>query len=323
MRDVINNILKQYHSELISEIDKAETLLRIKRIYDAGQVLEIALKNLFKRLLPHFVGVSRGIVIDSNIVHKSEEIDLIIYDKRYFSGFEINDNFNDKISVISIDTVFGIISVKKKLTLNSLEESIKNINTVYKLNRRKIQNQWHYDLDLGRGLNYKNGIELNKIFSCIITYENDLLYKTEDREKVKRNTDEISDYFKKIAKDGRFNSSHIDLIYSISGSLIYPMIFNSDSKEWFRNLSTLYLGSKKHVIQDESNNEELLGKQLLAYTINEEEPYVILGQFMMYIQVYVKQLIKSSPNLLEMFKSFFDVDGTNLIGREKENKNSI
>ena len=94
MQDLINDILKQYHSELISEIDKAETLLKIKRVYDAGQVLEIALKNLLQRLLPHYIGITRGIVIDSEVIEKSSEIDLIVYDKRYFSGFAKSSQYS-------------------------------------------------------------------------------------------------------------------------------------------------------------------------------------------------------------------------------------
>jgi len=272
VEELINKILIQYRSELIAEIDKAETLLRLRRIYDSGQVLEIALKKLFKRLLPHYVGVTRGVVIDSSVKDKSAEIDLIIYDKRYFSGFEINDNLNDSVSVISIDTVFGVMSVKKKLTLTSLEESISNINTVYNLDRRSIQNQLHYDLNLGKSLSYKGGIELNRIFSCVITYENDLLFKTEEQKKVKRSEDEIRTYFNKIAEDGKFNDSKIDLIFSINGVLIYPMTYNQANGEILR--------------------------------------------------VYIKELIKSSPNIPEMFKNFFETSQINIIGNEKKEKGS-
>jgi len=322
VEELINKILIQYRSELIAEIDKAETLLRLRRIYDSGQVLEIALKKLFKRLLPHYVGVTRGVVIDSSVKDKSAEIDLIIYDKRYFSGFEINDNLNDSVSVISIDTVFGVMSVKKKLTLTSLEESISNINTVYNLDRRSIQNQLHYDLNLGKSLSYKGGIELNRIFSCVITYENDLLFKTEEQKKVKRSEDEIRTYFNKIAEDGKFNDSKIDLIFSINGVLIYPMTYNQANGEILRNLSTLNFGTKKEVIQEEGHIDELIDKQLLAYTIDEEEPQIILGQFIVYLQVYIKELIKSSPNIPEMFKNFFETSQINIIGNEKKEKGS-
>ena len=238
--------MKQYHSELIAEIDKAETLLRIKRIYDAGKVLEIAIRNKLLSTLPHFVGITRGIIVDSDVKHKSKEIDLIIYDKRYFSGLEIENSINDSVSLISIDTVFGVISIKKTLTISSLKDSIKNINSVYSLNRKELRNQFHYDLSFGKGLlNYKNGMELNRIFSCIVCFNNEFLYKTKKKIRVKREKEEIISYYNKLAKDGRFKNFNIDIVYTVDGTFIQPLIYNTLTKRWSRNIATSLLGTLK------------------------------------------------------------------------------
>jgi len=92
-KELIHQIFKQYHKQLLFEFEKANTMLTMKRISDSGKVLEIALKNFLLRLLPDYVGVCRGVIFDSNCEKHSKEIDLILYDKRYFSGFQFDKLF--------------------------------------------------------------------------------------------------------------------------------------------------------------------------------------------------------------------------------------
>jgi hypothetical protein len=65
-KDIIDQIYRQYHSLLLAEVEKANTLIHLGRIYDSGSALEIALKKLLWQILPNYVGLTRGFVIDES-----------------------------------------------------------------------------------------------------------------------------------------------------------------------------------------------------------------------------------------------------------------
>ena len=130
---MIAQVFRQYHAELLAEIERADTLLAVKRIYDAGKSLEIAVASIIKRLLPDWVGVTRGKVISSDCKAESKEIDLIFYDKRYFSGLVVSGVGPDIFSYVCIDTVLGVLAVKKTLTKGELKDSVANLKSVTEL----------------------------------------------------------------------------------------------------------------------------------------------------------------------------------------------
>jgi len=310
MNNILNSIFKQYHNELISELDKASTMLEIKRIYDSGKVLELALKKLLLRLLPNYIGITRGLVVDSNFENKSEEIDLIIFDKRYFNGFVIDDSLlNDTLSLVSIDTVMGIIQVKKTLRLSTLKESIDNINSVYSLYRKSITNRFHYDLEFA-GMNYKDGKELNKIFSCIVSYENDLLFQYRNKKRVNKNYKEIVIYFDKLAKDGKFDKFNVDILYSIlDGILFFPTEFHKKTNKLGRCNDIEKFGCSKKPAKPyiEENTVKINTEDnLISYSIDMKNPENSLGHFIMYLIVYVSSLTKCSPDLNKITKIVFN-----------------
>ena len=87
--NIVESILKQYHTEFIFELEKANTMLKMNRISDSGKPLEFALKALLQNLLPDYVGITRGIIFDSSCNKQSKEIDLLLYTQSYFSGFVV------------------------------------------------------------------------------------------------------------------------------------------------------------------------------------------------------------------------------------------
>ena len=303
-RELISSIFKHYHSELQSEIDKANALLKIKRIYDSGQVLELAIDALLSRVMPDWIGITRGVVIDTNVDETSNEIDLILYDKRYFPGLVIAETVNESISCVSIDVVVGIISVKKKLTLKSLKEAITNIKSVTDLQRKVLKNQLHNDISLDGFLSYKNGKDLGGFFSCIIAYENDLFYRVENKEKRLKTDEEIKDYFDKKSKEDWFNNITVDHIYTVDGTVFYPLLMKTG--KWDRTVDVERLGSPKKVIQPfiKGNVVEIDTDYCLAYSHDFANPEISLGNLIGYLQYYGASLVKSTPAIHKWFDQF-------------------
>jgi hypothetical protein len=312
-KEIVQQILKQYQTELVQEIEKATTLLELKRVYDAGRMLELALKNFLVKLLPSYVGITKGVIFSSDLSSHSEEIDLILYDKRYFPGFVIDNNITESISYISIDTVFGVISVKKTLDLKSWRDSVRNINSVYNLYRKSIKNQFHYNLGLNeKFLIYGKGEEVNKIFSCIFAAKNNFLYKRENRKKIKRSNDELIKYFDSFCSKGMLDSFRIDLIATLDGTIFFPVIYSADENVWHRSAETSILGTEKKAITPSivdiaknlirSNIEDVI----LGYSIEQANPEKTLGQFITYIQIFSSSLVKSQPDIHSILKECFD-----------------
>ncbi|WP_273327851.1 DUF6602 domain-containing protein [Vallitalea guaymasensis] len=319
--EIIQSIFIQYKKELIFEVQKAETLLNMKRVSDSGKTLEIALKTLLTRLLPDYVGITRGIIFDSDCNTHSNEIDLILYDKRYFSGFVVDDWGKENLSYISIDTVLGILSVKKTLDLYALKDAIKNISSVYKLSKKSVENQFHYDLNFGDSILYKEGSELNKIFSCIIAFKNDLFYKKQkDKEiiktdigkqkykKILRTDTEIQKYFDEKSSETWFDGMNTDIIYTLDGTIFFPMILDEGQNKWIKSFKIDKLGDKKNSLNPYIENDKINvdTRLILGYTYDFDKPEISLGQFIAYLQYYCGQLVKSSPDISKIFKNYLN-----------------
>ena len=308
-RELILSIFKSYHSELKAEIDKANSLLKIKRIYDSGQVLEIAVTEVLARNLPDWVGYTRGVIIDTNANCISEEIDIILYDKRYFPGLVISKEGSESISCISIDVLLGVISVKKKLTRKSLKDAIKNIKSVTDLSRKAIPNQFHYDLNLGDTIIYKDGKDMGGFFSCIISYENDLFYREKNKKRVRRTPPEIIKYFDELCSEEWFDGTTVDHIYTVDGTVFFPLKLEGD--KWTKTNDIGMLSSQKKTIRpfiDENNTIQAGSNYCLSYSYNFESPEISLGNLVGFLQVYCAQLVKSSPKIHKWFDEFQKLD---------------
>lgn len=304
-KNVIHQILKQYLSQLISEIDKANTLLGLHRIYDSGKTLEIALKNFLASLLPEFVGITRGHVFSEQLDSASKEIDLILFDKRYFSGFHVEKNEYETISYVPINVVFGIISVKKKLTLKSIRDSVNNINSVYNLDRKPLHNHFHYDLNLGNALEFRNGIELNRIFSCVIAYSSEFFYRLKNGIKIERTKDELTKYLNEFQNKKWFNNFRVDIVFTLDGMLFSPLEYKEALESWVRSTKIELLGKEKKALLIIDNVDSNRSDLILGYSIDKKFPEKLLGQFLIYLQLFCSQLVKNPPNIEEIFKQVF------------------
>lgn len=321
-KEIIEIIFKQYHTELTSHLDKAKTLLALMRIYDSGQILEIALKNLLLNLLPDFVGITRGIIFSSDCKSESKEIDLILYDKRYSGNFIINSFGENSISYVSVDTVFGVISVKKTLTKDSLKEAIENIKSVYSLQSNKIKNRLHYDIVVEPTLTYKDGMILNNIFSCIVSYQNKIVMKKKEEDYEYLSSDEIKKTFDDLTRNEWFSSLFIDNIYTTDGTFFFPIQLSEDKKNWQRNIIINKIGMQKKMIMPyiKENTITTDSELALAYTCDFGKPEKILGQFIMYLQYYTSHLVKSTPNISEIFSSLIDTPFFDIIQEREVSK---
>lgn len=97
-----------------------------------GTMREDKLKEYIKKLFPSKYAIGNGILVDSNET-QSKQQDFIIYDN--FNSPNLIET--DSVQVIPIESVYATIEVKSTLTISELETSIKNIESVKKLEKTK------------------------------------------------------------------------------------------------------------------------------------------------------------------------------------------
>ncbi|GHT24655.1 hypothetical protein AGMMS4957_18060 [Bacteroidia bacterium] len=306
-QEIIDAIFEQYRKQFDAALSQAETLLETKRIYDAGQKLELAFKNFFLQMLPEYVGITRGFVFDTECERHSNEIDLIFYDKRYFSGFPINEQGDDVLSYISIDVVLGIAQVKKTLTLDTWGESINNLNSVYSLKRQSKPNQMHYDSHSGGTIQYNGGISsTERIFSCILSGKNDMFYKIQDGIEVQMNNTEIKKYILTKTNEEKYHflriNMPIDLIYTLDGTLAYAWTFNEKTNTYQKDVAFDILGENKVL-----KWMMPLQNKPIIYTFDNrlDKPNTALGFALAYLNFWCKPLIKSTPKIEKILANYF------------------
>jgi hypothetical protein len=305
--EILSAIFKQYYEQFHAELQKSETLLQTKRIYDAGQTLELAFKNFFLGILPEYVGITRGFVFDSNCDRHSNEMDLIFYDKRYFAGFPINEQGDDALSYVSIDVVFGVAQVKKTLTMDTLLDATENINSVLNLFRKPIHNQMHYDMNFNNLLSYRNGEELNQVFSCILSAKNQLFYKTNKNVEVERTEMEIINDFLIKTNDEKYRQlrlSRVDLVYTLDGSAFVPLSYDHETKLYGKTVLTSILGKPKQFYNFPRDNNPLC----FGFDKRFNCPENILGIPIIYLSIWCSQLIKHTPDIAKILKQCLSSD---------------
>lgn len=97
-----------------------------------GTVREEKLKEYISKLFPTKYAIGNGIIVDSNET-QSKQQDFIIYDN--FNSPKLMET--ESVQVIPIESVYATIEVKSTLTITELEKSIKNIESVKKLEKTK------------------------------------------------------------------------------------------------------------------------------------------------------------------------------------------
>lgn len=97
-----------------------------------GTIREDKLKEYLSKLFPTKYAIGNGVIVDANET-QSRQQDFIIYDN--FNSPKLMET--ESVQVIPIESVYATIEVKSTLTVDELEKSIKNIESVKKLEKTK------------------------------------------------------------------------------------------------------------------------------------------------------------------------------------------
>ena len=127
-----------------------------------GSAREDLLKDYLKKLLPEKYTISSGIIIDNN-QNQSKQQDFIIHD-----AFNCPSFFKtDSNTILPIESVYATIEIKSTLDYSTLEQSVKNVESVRKLcklpNRNIIRNQYDNFYPLGFVFAYSSNYSLEQI----------------------------------------------------------------------------------------------------------------------------------------------------------------
>ena len=180
-----NKLLKNIFDNLEISL-KGEMNIKIQHNLEDGKYREYLVKKILSNIVPSKYEITNGFVVDSDN-NKSDEMDIIIYDKSYVPPF-----FNETYTVVPIESVIAVIQVKTTLTWNELRASIDNLNSIDRLNSKVG----------GKIISAKGGDILNEEryvapYKIIVSYKSD------------------------IAKDYDFSNEmknkHLDMIYIVDG----------------------------------------------------------------------------------------------------------
>ncbi len=127
-----------------------------------GSAREDLLKDYLKKLLPEKYSITSGIIIDNN-QNQSKQQDFIIHDAfNCPSFFKTESN-----SILPIESVYATIEIKSTLDYSTLEQSVKNVESVRKLNklpnRNIISNTYNDVYPLGFVFAYSSNYSLEQI----------------------------------------------------------------------------------------------------------------------------------------------------------------
>ena len=127
-----------------------------------GSAREDLLKDYLKKLLPEKYSITSGIIIDNN-QNQSKQQDFIIHDAYNCpSFFKTESN-----SILPIESVYATIEIKSTLDYSTLEQSVKNVESVRKLNklpnRNIISNTYNDVYPLGFVFAYSSNYSLEQI----------------------------------------------------------------------------------------------------------------------------------------------------------------
>lgn len=127
-----------------------------------GSAREDLLKDYLKKLLPEKYSITSGIIIDNN-QNQSKQQDFIIHDAfNCPSFFKTESN-----SILPIESVYATIEIKSTLDYSTLEQSVKNIESVRNLNklpnRNIISNRYNDVYPLGFVFAYSSNYSLEQI----------------------------------------------------------------------------------------------------------------------------------------------------------------
>lgn len=132
----LSEIFKDITDKLRSEIIQSQKIT--SHTYSKGYYIEEIIREFLRKYFPPTLGVARGFIVDvdGNI---SNELDVIIFDQNKTPVFYSSGDSR----VIPIETVIGVIEVKKNLWGNDLKSIFKNIESLNKLKKKAIRESFY------------------------------------------------------------------------------------------------------------------------------------------------------------------------------------
>ena len=124
-RKILKNIFDNLEQSLYSDMS-----IRIEHNLEDGKYREYLVTKVLQKIIPSKYSITNGFIIDSDN-NISQEMDVIIYDKNYVPPF-----FDETYTVVPIEAVIAVIQVKTTLKSDTLNDSIKNLNSIDKLNSK-------------------------------------------------------------------------------------------------------------------------------------------------------------------------------------------
>ena len=108
---ILKDIFDNLELSLVNEMK-----IKIQHNLEDGKYREYLVKRILSKIVPAKYEITNGFVIDSDN-NKSDEMDIIIYDKSYVPPF-----FDETYTVVPIEAVIAVIQVKTTLTLEELKK---------------------------------------------------------------------------------------------------------------------------------------------------------------------------------------------------------
>lgn len=270
------------------------------------------------RLLPTHIGIGRGHVASPDWSTASEEIDIILYDRRYAAGFPYlgePGKPGEHLGVFSSTAVLGCIAVTKTLTKRKLKSSIDNLQTATKLITPDMVNQLHFDMPLTGALRFRNGSIVNPTITAVVAFSDQIFTETSKGHRSVITSDRKLDLkLDSLATLDGFCGGQLDMIYTVDGIIMYPMIpgptgfTHAPPEQW--------VGKPKGCVEVEYENGQVstTGADsgdppiLLFEDHRLDEPAVSLRLFLTHLIHACSWIVKQTP------------DFSNLIGDAEERK---
>jgi hypothetical protein len=300
--------MDQYLAEFASDVATARSLLRAQRISDTGQTLEIALSAFLSRLLPTHVGLGRGHIANADWSRASEEVDIILYDRRYASGFPyLGDPAapGRHVGLYSADAVIGCIAVTKTLRKAKLKSSFSNLASASLLAPANLSNQMHFDLAVEGAMTFRNGVVVNPLFTAVVAFEDDIFMVSKAGLRKPCDTDELSRKLSALADEKWFCGSRVDLIYTVDGLIMYPMIPTTSGFEHPK--PNQWIGKPKGCISVASTPDGISSSganqgdpPVLLAEDHRAMPHMALRLFLIHTMQAVSWIVKQTPDFIPL-----------------------
>jgi len=117
------DVLRDHATALVAGmLAEAKSLATLEHDVTAGTYRELLIGGLLEHFLPSYLSISTGVIANSkgDPYKQSNQSDIIIYDNRILLPFLRRGI----LGLVPIESVIGVIEVKKKLSIEELRKSV-------------------------------------------------------------------------------------------------------------------------------------------------------------------------------------------------------